>query len=159
MNKTAKKISRRSALKLLAGGSLSAALGTPTFALAQSRRYAKLADTFRCIGCKRWNGLEMDRYELITDRNTDLTANSWVVVNLRADSDNRTQRHYQHWACQHCERTAPLGFTRIVIPKSASTSKKFTSHTLIHTSAFEGAPPHIVVISLKPDINVSAIYL
>ena len=30
-------------------------------------------------------------------------------------------------------------------------------HILIHTSAFEGALPHIVVISLKPDINVSAI--
>ena len=59
--------------------------------------------------CQRWNGLEMDRYELITDRNTDLTSNSWVVVNLRADSDNRTQRHYQHWACQHCERPACAG--------------------------------------------------
>ena len=32
-------------------------------------------------------------------------------------------------------------------------------HTLIHTSAFEGALPHIVVISLKPDINVSAMYV
>jgi hypothetical protein len=30
-------------------------------------------------------------------------------------------------------------------------------HTLIHTSAFEGALPHIVVTSLKSDINVSAI--
>jgi formate dehydrogenase iron-sulfur subunit len=116
MNKTAKKISRRSVLKLLAGGSLSAALGAPTFALARSRRYAKLADTFRCIGCKRcmsacqrWNELEMDRYELITDRNTDLTANSWVVVNLRADSQNTTKRHYQHWACQHCDRPACAG--------------------------------------------------
>jgi hypothetical protein len=32
-------------------------------------------------------------------------------------------------------------------------------HTLIYTSAFEGALPHMVVISLKPDINVSAIYV
>ena len=32
----------------------------------------------------------------------------------------------------------------------------YTLHTLIHTSALEGALPHIVVISLKPDINVSA---
>ena len=29
----------------------------------------------------------------------------------------------------------------------------------MHTSAFEGALPHIVVIQLKPDINVSAIYV
>ena len=33
----------------------------------------------------------------------------------------------------------------------------FNYHTLIHTSAFEGALPHMVVISLKQDINVSAI--
>jgi hypothetical protein len=34
---------------------------------------------------------------------------------------------------------------------------EFTLHTLIYTSAFEGALPHIVVISLEPDINVSGI--
>jgi formate dehydrogenase iron-sulfur subunit len=116
VNKTAKKISRRRALKLLAAASVSAAIVPVGKAFGETKRYAKLADTFRCIGCKRcmsackrWNKLEMDRYELITDRNTDLTANSWVVVNLRADSQNTTQRHYQHWACQHCERPACAG--------------------------------------------------
>lgn len=113
---TARKLTRRTALKIISGASVSVALGTSPLAMAQSPRYAKLADTFRCIGCKRcmsackrWNNLKIDRYELITDRNTDLTANSWVVVNLRADSENTTVRHYQHWACQHCERPACAG--------------------------------------------------
>jgi len=38
-----------------------------------------------------------------------------------------------------------------------STVRNCILHTLIHISAFEEALPHIVVISLKPDINVSAI--
>jgi hypothetical protein len=51
--------------------------------------------------CKRWNGLEVERDELISDRDIDLTANNWVVVNLRIDSKNRSSKTYEHWACHH----------------------------------------------------------
>ncbi len=78
--------------------------------------YGKLVDTVRCIGCKRcmsackrWNELKVERDELITDRETDLTANNWVVVNLLIDSKNRTRKTYSHLACQHCIQPACAG--------------------------------------------------
>ncbi len=51
--------------------------------------------------CKRWNGLEVERDELISDRDIDLTANNWVVVNFQIDSKNRARKTYEHWACHH----------------------------------------------------------
>jgi formate dehydrogenase iron-sulfur subunit len=59
--------------------------------------------------CKRWNELEVERDELITDREIDLTANNWVVVNLLIDSKNRAMKTYTHWACQHCIKPACAG--------------------------------------------------
>ena len=116
MENGATKIDRRRFLKLLAGASVGATLGSAGVASAQSRRYGKLVDTGRCIGCKRcmsackrWNELEVERDELITDRETDLTANNWVVVNLLIDSKNRTRNTYSHLACQHCIQPACAG--------------------------------------------------
>lgn len=107
MNKETK-IDRRRFLRLLAGASAYAALGPVHTAGAQTKRYGKLVDTGRCIGCKRcmsackrWNGLEVERDELISDRDIDLTANNWVVVNLQIDSKNRARKTYEHWACHH----------------------------------------------------------
>jgi formate dehydrogenase iron-sulfur subunit len=111
-----KKISRRRFLKLLAGAPVYAALGSAGVAVAETRRYGKLVDTVRCIGCKRcmsackrWNKLGVERDELITDRETDLTANNWVVVNLLIDSKNRSSKTYSHLACQHCIQPACAG--------------------------------------------------
>jgi formate dehydrogenase iron-sulfur subunit len=59
--------------------------------------------------CKRWNGLRVERDELITDRDNDLSGNNFVVVNLRVDTKNRTEKIYIHWACQHCEQPACVG--------------------------------------------------
>jgi len=108
MNTPAKKISRRHFFKALAGASAYAALGSVGIASAQTERYGKLVDTGRCIGCKRcmsackrWNGLRIERDELITDREIGLTANNWIVVNLRIDSKNRSRKTYEHWACHH----------------------------------------------------------
>lgn len=91
-------------------------LGSVGIAGAGTRRYGKLVDTVRCIGCKRcmsackrWNNLEVERDELITDRETDLTGNNWVVVNLLFDAKNRTDKNYIHWACQHCIKPACAG--------------------------------------------------
>ncbi|MBW2574888.1 MAG: 4Fe-4S dicluster domain-containing protein [Deltaproteobacteria bacterium] len=116
MNKATKNIRRRDFLKLLAGAYAYATLGSPGLAGAQTTRYGKLADTTRCIGCKRcmsackrWNKLEVERNELVSDRETDLSAQNWVVVNLRADAKNVTQRIYEHWACQHCIQPACAG--------------------------------------------------
>ncbi|MBW1608369.1 MAG: 4Fe-4S dicluster domain-containing protein [Deltaproteobacteria bacterium] len=116
MNNAAKKIGRRHFLKLLAGAYAYATLGSPGLAGAQTTRYGKLADTTRCIGCKRcmsackrWNKLEVERNELVSDRETDLSSQNWVVVNLRADAKNLTQRIYEHWACQHCIHPACAG--------------------------------------------------
>ena len=92
----------------MAGASAYATLGSTGLAGAQAQRYGKLVDTTRCIGCKRcmsackrWNKLEVERDELVTDRETDLSAQNWIVVNLRADSKNREERTYEHWACHH----------------------------------------------------------
>ena len=116
MDNTAKKINRRRFLKLLIGVPVYAALGSADVAQAEMWRYGKLVDTGRCIGCKRcmsackrWNELKVERDELITDRETDLTANNWIVVNLRIDSQNRTKGTYMHWACQHCIQPACAG--------------------------------------------------
>lgn len=115
MNK-GRKIDRRRFLKLLAGAAAYGALGRVGAARAQTGRYGKLVDTGRCIGCKRcmsackrWNGLQVERDELITDREIDLTANNWVVVNLLIDSRNRARKTYMHWACQHCIEPACAG--------------------------------------------------
>lgn len=116
MNKSTKQIGRRRFLTFIAGAPFYAALGSAGVAVAQTQRYAKLVDTTRCIGCKRcmsackrWNGLNVERDELITDRETDLTANNWVVVNLIVDSKNRTRKTYIHMACQHCIQPACAG--------------------------------------------------
>jgi formate dehydrogenase iron-sulfur subunit len=115
-------INRRQFITGLAGLSLSPALGLSSVAQANTTEYGKLADTFRCIGCKRcmsackrWNNLEVERDELVSDKDTDLNGNNWVVVNLRADRKNKTQKTYMHWACQHCQKPACAG----VCPVSA----------------------------------------
>ena len=112
----ATKIHRRKFLKLLAGVPVYTVLGSAGISVAGTQRYGKLVDTGRCIGCKRcmsackrWNNLRVERDELITDRETDLTANNWVVVNLLIDSKNRTATTYSHLACQHCIRPACAG--------------------------------------------------
>ena len=96
--------------------SVYASLGYPGAAAAGMRQYGKLVDAGRCIGCKRcmsackrWNGLRVERDELITDRQTDLTGNNFTVVKLRADAKNRTRKTYIHWACQHCAKPACAG--------------------------------------------------
>jgi len=60
MNKTAKKISRRSVLKLLAGGSLSAALGAPTFALIPSDVSAASGACLLASGGMNWKWTGMN---------------------------------------------------------------------------------------------------
>ena len=116
MNNTTGEIGRRRFLKLMGIASFYGVLGSTGVARAQPLRYGKLVDTTRCIGCKRcmsackrWNQLKIERDELETDRETDLTANNWVVVNLRADAKNREQRTYEHWSCQHCIEPACAG--------------------------------------------------
>lgn len=115
-------ISRRRFLKSLAGLPLLATPGIRVVSEAAVRPYGKLVDTIRCIGCKRcmsackrWNNLKIERNELISDRAIDLSANNWLVVNLRIDSKNQTLKNYDHWACQHCKQPACEG----VCPVSA----------------------------------------
>jgi formate dehydrogenase iron-sulfur subunit len=117
MDKPARKyLGRRSFLKLLTGAAAYGAMGSAGTAGAQSTHYGKMVDTIRCIGCKRcmsackrWNNLKVERDELVTDRETDLTSNNWVVVNLLIDSKNRSRKNYTHLACQHCIQPACAG--------------------------------------------------
>jgi len=116
MSETTARISRRRFLKAVTAAPVYAALGSLGIAGAETQRFGKLVDTVRCIGCKRcmsackrWNGLRVERDELITDRETSLTANNWVVVNLRIDTKNRADKTYGHWACQHCMAPACAG--------------------------------------------------
>jgi len=116
MSKKATHISRRRFLKMLAGTSAVAALGPVRHVGAQPKQYGKLVDTIRCIGCKRcmsackrWNGLKVERGEMITDRFTELSGNNFVVVNLRTDAHNTETQIYHHWTCQHCDLPACAG--------------------------------------------------
>ncbi len=109
-------LSRRRFIQLLAGIPASMALGSVSASGADAPRFGKLIDTTRCIGCKRcmsackrWNGLEIDRYEELTDRETSLSGNTWTVVNLRADAKNQSRRTYVKWQCQHCREPACAG--------------------------------------------------
>lgn len=115
-------ITRRQFLGGLAATSVSLTLGSPGLVEAETKRYGKLHDTTKCIGCKRcmsackrWNKLKIDRAEELTDRETDLTGNTWVVVNLTRDIGNGEDLSYLHWACQHCTKPACAG----VCPVSA----------------------------------------
>jgi formate dehydrogenase iron-sulfur subunit len=116
MEKPPAKMDRRRFLKLFAGAPVSAILGSAGVAAAETQRYGMLADSIRCIGCKRcmsackrWNNLRVERDELVTDRETQLTANNWKIINLRADTKNRAKRHYVQWSCQHCIEPACVG--------------------------------------------------
>lgn len=109
-------ITRRQFLGSLAATSIGLTLGSPGLLKADIKRYGKLHDTTKCIGCKRcmsackrWNKLKIDRAEELTDRETDLTGNTWVVVNLTRDMKNREDLSYLHWACQHCIKPACAG--------------------------------------------------
>ncbi len=111
-----KGITRRQFLGSLAATSVSLTLGSPGLVEAETKRYGKLHDTTKCIGCKRclsackrWNKLKIDRAENLTDRETTLTGNTWVVVNLTRDIKNKEDLSYLHWACQHCIKPACVG--------------------------------------------------
>lgn len=116
MNEKAININRRRFLNILVGTSAIVAIGPVRKAGAQPKQYGKLVDTIRCIGCKRcmsackrWNGLKVERNEMVTDRFTELSGNNFVVVNLRTDSHNTEHQVYHHWACQHCDKPACMG--------------------------------------------------
>lgn len=116
MNKKTARMSRRRFLEVAAAVPIYAALGSIGIAGAETRHFGKLVDTVRCIGCKRcmsackrWNGLKVERGELITDRETFLTGHNWVVVNLLIDDKNRTRKIYGHRTCQHCIEPACAG--------------------------------------------------
>jgi formate dehydrogenase iron-sulfur subunit len=127
MEKPPAKFDRRRFLKLIAAAPVAAALGSFTVADADTLRYGMLADSIRCIGCKRcmsackrWNNLRVERDELVTDRQTHLTANNWKIINLRADTKNRAQRHYVQWSCQHCIEPACVGVCPVTAIKKLS---------------------------------------
>ena len=116
MKSDGSKIDRRHFLKMAAGIPAYTALGSIGLADAAAQHFGKLVDTVRCIGCKRcmsackrWNGLKVERDELTSDRETSLSGNNWVVVNLRIDTKNRVHKIYGHWACQHCLQPACAG--------------------------------------------------
>jgi formate dehydrogenase iron-sulfur subunit len=116
MSKPLAKINRRCFLKIIAGAPVAMAFGGVNVSGADTLRYGKLVDSVRCIGCKRcmsackrWNNLRVERNELITDRETHLSANNYTVVNLRADAKNRAKRGYVQWSCQHCIEPACVG--------------------------------------------------
>ncbi len=107
---------RRQFLKISATTTVGLSLGCLGSAEASPRKYGKLHDSTKCIGCKRcmsackrWNKLKIDRDEELTDRETELTGQTWVVVNLTRDKKNREDLQYQHWACQHCIKPACAG--------------------------------------------------
>ena len=116
MNHKGQNINRRRFLKFLAGIPIAGVLGSASIASASDTRYGMLADSIRCIGCKRcmsackrWNNLRVERDELVTDRETHLNANNWKIINLRNDSKNRAKRYYVQWSCQHCIKPACVG--------------------------------------------------
>ena len=107
---------RRQFLKFVPAASVGLSLGNSASVDASFVKYGKFHDTTKCIGCKRcvsackrWNKLKIDREEELTDRETDLSGQTWVVVNLTRDKRNREDLHYLHWGCQHCIKPACAG--------------------------------------------------
>ena len=110
------KTTRRQFLKFVPAASVGLSLGNSASVDASFVKYGKFHDTTKCIGCKRcvsackrWNKLKIDREEELTDRETDLSGQTWVVVNLTRDKRNREDLHYLHWGCQHCIKPACAG--------------------------------------------------
>jgi formate dehydrogenase iron-sulfur subunit len=122
------KLTRRTFIKLMGAAPASLAVNPKT----GERRYAKLMDTFKCIGCrrcmsacKRWNNLPP--YEVPESLVRDLDGTTYTVVNFIRSDKNAEIGKFIHWACQHCQKPACAG----VCPVSAIKKNPVTGAVVI----------------------------
>ncbi|MBI4688203.1 MAG: 4Fe-4S dicluster domain-containing protein [Nitrospirae bacterium] len=104
------KLTRRDFIKVLGAAPASLALDVAP----GGRRYAKLMDTFKCIGCrrcmsacKRWN--KLPPYEVPESLVRDMDGTTYTVVNFIRSKRNTEVGKFIHWACQHCIKPACAG--------------------------------------------------
>lgn len=118
-----KRITRRGFLGGLAASAVGLTAGDLSLLEAGNKRYAKLVDTTKCIGCKAcmsscksWNKLKSYLPEEFPMREQTLSGHTWVVVMyIKGNAKNVEEQSYIHWACQHCGKPACAG----VCPVSA----------------------------------------
>jgi len=121
-------LTRRDFIKLLAAAPVSLTLNiTP-----EGRRYAKLVDTSKCIGCRRcmsacktWN--KLPPYEIPETLIRDMDGTTYTVVNWVRSSRNADIGKFLKWQCQHCIEPACVG----ACPVSAITKNLVTGAVVI----------------------------
>lgn len=121
-------LSRRDFVKLLGAAPASLAINVEK----NGRRYAKLMDTFNCIGCrrcmsacKRWNNLPP--YEVPESMVRDMDGTTYTVVNFIRDRNNLADGKFIQWSCMHCIKPACAG----VCPVTAISKNNVTGAVVI----------------------------
>lgn len=123
-----KGLSRRDFIKLMGAAPVAATVDIKT----EDRRYSKLMDTFKCIGCrrcmtacKRWNNLPP--YEVPESLVRDMDGTTYTVVNFIRNNRNAEVGKFIHWACHHCIKPACAS----VCPVTAITKNPVTGAVVI----------------------------
>ncbi len=121
-------LTRRDFIKLMGAAPASLAVNPKT----GERRYAKLMDTFKCIGCrrcmsacKRWN--KLPPYEVPETLVRDMDGTTYTVVNFVRSSRNGEIGKFLKWQCQNCIKPACAG----VCPVTAITKNPVTGAVVI----------------------------
>lgn len=122
-------LSRRDFVKLLGAAPASLVINVEK----NGRRYAKLVDTSKCIGCrrcmsacKRWNNLPP--YEVPETLVRDMDGTTYTVVNFKRSSRDAEIGKFIPWSCQHCIKPACAG----VCPVTAISKNPVTGAVVVN---------------------------
>ena len=95
-------------------------------------RYAKLVNTFKCIGCRRCMSAckrenKLPPYDIPESLIRDMDGTTYTVVNFKKSSRNTEFGKFVKWQCQHCIKPACAG----VCPVKAITKNKITGAVIV----------------------------
>mgnify|MGYP000044180976 FL=1 len=95
-------------------------------------RYAKLVDTFKCIGCRRCMSAckrenKLPPYDIPESLIRDMDGTTYTVVNFKKSESDAEFGRFVKWQCQHCIKPACAG----VCPVKAITKNMLTGAVII----------------------------